>query len=91
MRVVDADVPGIIATLADLFVGELRAGLDASTGSTLDGVFTTCSGHITSGHVGNIDQCLTDLLNTGGANANDTVLLSVLALFFEHAKRLLQL
>jgi hypothetical protein len=91
MRVVDADVPGITATLDDLLVRELRAGLNASTASTLDGLFTTCSGHITSGHLGNIDQCLTDLLNTGGADANDTVLLSVLALFLEHARRLLQL
>lgn len=91
MQVVDADLPGIIATLADLLVGELRKGLSASTASTLDGLFTTCSGHFTSGHVGNIDQCLKDLLNTGGAGANDTVLLSVLALFFGHAQRLLQL
>ncbi len=89
--VVDADLAGITAALTDAFVVSMGSGLDASTASTVNGLISTCAGHITSGNLLGVDQCLAGLSGTTGANGTDQALLAVLALFVDHAMRLLQL
>ena len=91
MRAVDADLDGVSATLNERFAQAIRGELDASTASTLNGILSMCSSSVTSGHVLAIEACLADALNAVGVDGTDTALLGVLALFWEHAQRQLQL
>jgi len=91
MRVVDVDLDGIASTLSDSFVAAIRGGLTSATVSTLSGFLSSCSTHIITGNVLEIDACLQGAQDTNGGDGTDDALLAVLALFLEHAQRNLNL
>ena len=92
MRVVNADLPAVTATLADPFVTALRGALSATPQSTVNGLATTCAGHVTSGNLLALNTCLNGIIAvSGGSNGTDNALLAVLDLFAQHAQRRLQL
>lgn len=90
MRAVDADFAAVTATLSDAFGASLRTALSGTPASTLSGILTTCAAQVTAGHVRAVDTCLVNALGVSGSG-NDQALLGVLALFFEHAQRQLNL
>jgi hypothetical protein len=91
LRVVNADLTGVTTLVTDTFAVHLRLALSPSPQAAVTSGLATCSGHVTSGHVRALNSCLTDLVGVTASNGNDAALLGVLDLFFEQARRLLQL
>lgn len=91
IRAVDADLGALTEAVGDPFVEALRSALSSTPAGTLSGLLNTCAGHATSGNVRALDGCLADLTSASGSDGNDDALLGVLALFFAHARRQLQL
>jgi len=91
MRAVDADLAAVTAAMTDPFRLALAAALTGTPASTLSSIITTCAAQVASGHVRALDTCLISALNVSGTDGNDQALLGVLALFFEHAQRQLNL
>jgi hypothetical protein len=91
MRAVNADLPGVGTTVTDPFVQSMRGALTATPASTLNTFLTTCEGHRSTGHVRALDTCLSSALGVTSTDAADGALLGVLDLFFDHARRQLQI
>ncbi len=92
LRVVNANLPAVSALVGDSLAVRLRQALSATPQAAVVSGLATCGGHVTTGHVRALDTCLTGLTGvSGGSNGTDNALLNVLDLFFEHARRQLQL
>ena len=92
LRVVNANLPAVTALVTDSLAVTMRRALTATPQAAVVSGLATCSGHVTTGHVRALDTCLTSLKSvSGGTNGTDNALLNVLDLFFEHARRQLQL
>lgn len=90
LRAVNADLPGVTATMTDAFVVALRNALGATPQGAVGTLVGTCQTNVTSGNLLAINTCLNSLIAVNGTGT-DAVLLSLLDLFFAHAQDQLQL
>jgi hypothetical protein len=87
MRMVNANLPAVTAAVTDTLTDALRQALSNTPRSSVNTGLTTCAGHVTSGHIRNLDTCLSNLMNvSAGGSAQDSTLLSVLDVFFLFSK-----
>ena len=91
LRTVNADLVGVTGTVSDALAEALRAGLGTATRGSIGNLITTCSDYAASGHVTNLDTCLTQALAVDGADGDERTRLAVHTLFLQHAQELLQL
>ena len=92
LRVVNANLPAVTALVSDSLAVTMRRALTATPQAAVVSGLATCAGHVATGHVRALDTCLTGVTSvSGGTNGTDNALLNVLDLFFEHARRQLQL
>jgi hypothetical protein len=92
LRVVDADLPMVAALVGDSIATRLRQALSTTPRGAMTTIVTNCIAQGTSGNLLALNTCLTNAAAvSGGTNQHDNKLLDVLDLFYEHARRQLQL
>jgi hypothetical protein len=92
LRTVNANLPAVATLLGDSLAVRLRTALSTTPRGQVNTLLTTCTGHVTTGHVRALDACLSSISGvTGGTNGNDNALLGILDLFSDHGRRQLGL
>ncbi len=92
LRVVDADLPAVTGLVTDSISARMRQALSTTPRGAMTTILTSCATHVGSGNLLAVNTCLTNAAAvSGGSNGNDNALLNVLDLFYEHARRQLQL
>ncbi len=92
IHVVNANLPLVTAMVTDSMAVRLRVALSATPQTAIATGITTCVPNVASGNLLALDACLTALTAvSGGTDGNDNALLGVLDLFFNFARRALNL
>ena len=91
MRVVNADLTRLTMVVGDTVADAARQALSSAPRAAVATGLSACEKHVTSGNLLALNACLTNLSDVSGANGSDSALLGVLDLFFDFAKRLLNL
>ncbi len=91
LQVSNADLDGIGVALNDAFAGALVTSLTGPVRGRVQAALAQCQAGVTQGNFTTIETCLTSLRAeaTAATDPTDQVLLASLALFVEHAQRLL--
>lgn len=91
LRVVDADLDGISALLADPFAGALIGSLDTATASDMDQLVAVCGSAVTDGDVLRVRGCLQDAIAAESPDPANDPALAVLDLMYQESLRKLRL
>lgn len=91
VRVVDADLDGVAALLADPFAEALIGSLDVASESSIEELTADCDAGLGSGDVLAIRTCLDEAVDVESSDAGSDPILAILDLFFEGSLRKLRL
>jgi hypothetical protein len=93
LRLVNANLPLVATLVADSMAVRLRQALGATPQAAVTAGLTTCATHRISGNLLALNTCLNSLIALGPPpiDNHDKVVLGVLDLFFDFARRQLQL
>lgn len=92
MTVVDVDVEAIQRSVADPFIDEIIAALDATLEGTIEDHLAGCTTAAIDGNLAAIDVCTVDLQSTMGLHPTGEtgMLLAILNVFVERVRQFLQ-